>query len=77
MSYLSCDLKQLRRGVLENSKYLFSDDFNQIVQAITKTSKTLKSNFSTKINTDKRMDNKGTFYKANYTNSQSNTNPKD
>ena len=73
MSYPSRDYKQLRSGVPKSSEYLFGDDLNQRVQAITKTSKTIKINLSSNANTDSRY-NKRPFPKVNYTlNYQSST----
>ena len=73
--------KELRSGVPKSSEYLFGDDLNQRIHAITKISKTIKTNTSPNANIDSSKCNKRTFPKANYNSNyqlntlQKNTNP--
>ena len=54
MSYLSGDYKQVTSGVPKSSEYLFGDDLNQRVQAITTTSESIKPNLSSNADTDSK-----------------------
>ena len=65
ISYLRRDYKQLRSGIPRSSEYLFGDDLNQRVHAITKTPKTIKTNLSSNANTNSRYI-KRPFPKVNY-----------